>query len=331
MRERLRAALAGRYELGDEIGRGGMATVYLARDLRHDRLVAVKVLPPELATSIAAERFLLEIRTAAQLLHPHILGLIDSGDADGLLYYIMPHVRGESLREKLDREERLSLDEAARITREVASALAHAHAHGIVHRDIKPENVLLVDGTHAMVADFGLARALLRSAERRLTQSRHVVGTVHYMSPEQAGPDQKLDHRSDIYSLGCVLFEMLTGHPPFDAESDLAVLARHLRDRPPRLASHEVDLPDAVERVIHRALEKDPERRFQSASDLARELDVALTTSADQPWRPWRSLWRRSGWRWSRGRRAWLLGVGALLSSIGVALLLLALPGARAV
>jgi tetratricopeptide (TPR) repeat protein len=330
MRERLRDALAGRYELGDELGRGGMATVYLARDLRHDRLVAVKVLPPELATSIAAERFLLEIRTAAQLLHPHILGLIDSGNADGLLYYIMPHVRGESLRDKLAREQRLPLDEAARITREVASALAHAHANGVVHRDIKPENVLLVDGTHAMVADFGLARALLRSADRRLTQSRHVVGTVHYMSPEQAGPNEKLDHRSDIYSLGCVLFEMLAGHPPFDAENELAVLARHLREPPPSLPRHEVDLPDAVERVIHRALEKDPDHRFQSASDLSRALDVAVASPADHSWRPWRWLSRRRHWR-GGGRRAGLIAATGLAAVFGLALLLVMLPAAKPV
>jgi tetratricopeptide (TPR) repeat protein len=331
IRERLRASLAGRYELGIEIGRGGMATVYLARDLRHDRLVAVKVLPPELATSIAAERFLFEIRTAAQLLHPHILGLIDSGDADGLLYYIMPHVHGESLREKLGREQRLSMEEAARITREVASALTHAHTHGVVHRDIKPENVLLVDGTHAMVADFGLARALLRSADRRLTQSRHVVGTVHYMSPEQAGPDQKLDHRSDIYSLGCVLFEMLAGHPPFDAENELAVLARHLREPPPRLESHDAHLPPAVERVIHRALEKDPDRRFQSASDFSRELDVAIASSVDQPWQPFRSLLRRGGGRRIGGRTSGLIAAAGLAIVVGLALLLAVLPAAEPV
>ncbi|MDQ6635627.1 MAG: protein kinase, partial [Gemmatimonadota bacterium] len=201
----------------------------------------------------------------------------------------------------------------------------------IVHRDIKPENVLLVDGTHAMVADFGLARALLRSSDHRLTQSRHVVGTVHYMSPEQAGPNQKLDHRSDIYSLGCVLFEMLTGHPPFDAENELAVLACHLQERPPRLASYQVDLPDAVEGVIQRALEKDPDRRFQSASDLSQALDLAISTSADQPWQPLRRLWRRSGSRWAGGRRARWIAVAAAAAAVGLALLLLVLPAAKPV
>jgi hypothetical protein len=182
-----------------------------------------------------------------------------------------------------------------------------------------------------MVADFGLARALLRSADRRLTQSRHVVGTVHYMSPEQAGPDQTLDHRSDIYSLGCVLFEMLTGHPPFDAENELAVLARHLQERPPRLAGRDVEVPDAVERVVHRALEKDPDRRFQSASDLARELDLAIATSADQSGRPWRSWWRRRGWRWAGGRTSRLIAATGLASALGVALLLVVLPAAAPV
>jgi tRNA A-37 threonylcarbamoyl transferase component Bud32/tetratricopeptide (TPR) repeat protein len=305
IRERLRASLAGRYELESEIGRGGMATVYLARDVRHDRHVAVKVLPPELTTTIAAERFLFEIRTAARLMHPHILGLIDSGDADGVLYYIMPHVMGESLRNKLEREGHLSMDEAARITREVASALTYAHEHGIVHRDIKPENVLLVDGTHAMVADFGLARAILRSADRRLTQSRHVVGTVHYMSPEQAGSDRPVDGRSDIYSLGCVLFEMLSGQPPFDADNELAVLARHLREPAPRLADRHLDVPVAVDRVVHRALEKDPARRFQTASELARELDVAVGEGTG----PW---YTRNSLPW-RGRRSSALGTSLLV------------------
>ncbi len=261
--------------------------MYGARDLRHDRQVAVKVLPPELATAIAAERFLFEIRAAAQLLHPHILGLIDSGDADGVLYYIMPHVRGETLRDKLDREKRLSMDDAARITREVASALTHAHEHGLVHRDIKPENILLVDGRHAMVADFGLARAILRSADRKLTLSKHLIGTLSYMSPEQAASEEGVDGRSDIYSLGCMLFELLAGHPPFQALTDLAIITKHLREPPPRLSGGKTGVPLAVERVVHRALEKEPARRFQVASDLSRELDAAI---AGAP-RPWYARW----------------------------------------
>jgi tetratricopeptide (TPR) repeat protein len=306
-----------------------MATVYLARDLRHDRHVAVKVLPPDLSTAIAAERFVFEIRTAAQLLHPHILGLIDSGDADGVLYYIMPHVSGESLRDKLKREQRLTVEEAARITREVASALTYAHEHGVVHRDIKPENVLLVDGTHAMVSDFGLARAILRSADHRLTQSRHVVGTAFYMSPEQAGTDGTLDGRSDIYSLGCVLYEMLAGRPPFNAESELAVLARHLTEPPPRLASQHVDVPAAVDRVIHRALEKDPDRRYQTASELSRDLDVAISGEG----RPWyaRGLFPPRGARPAGGLGAGLIALAVLVCLAGAAGLALVTPMARPV
>jgi tetratricopeptide (TPR) repeat protein len=306
--ERLRTSLAGRYELEREIGRGGMATVYLARDLRHPRQVAVKVLPPELATSIAAERFLFEIRTAAQLLHPHILGLIDSGNADGLLYYIMPHVPGESLREKLSREHTLTVEEATRITREIASALAHAHAHGVVHRDIKPENVLLVDGTHAMITDFGLARAIMQSGGQRLTLSRHVVGTVHYMSPEQAGSGGDIDGRSDLYSLGCLLFEMLAGRPPFDADSELAVLTRHLREPPPSLRDARPEVPEAIERLVEHALQKAPADRQQHAEEFLHELDVAVT-SKEHP--------RRFRFpRWRPGRRKRVLGALAAVLSV---------------
>src|SRR5688500_11969783 len=190
--ERIRDALAGRYTLEREIGRGGMAAVFLARDIRHGRDVAVKVLPPELANALGAERFLREIRTSAKLLHPHIIGLIDSGEADGLLYYIMPHVRGETLREKLDRESRLSVSEAIRITREVSSALEHAHKQGIIHRDIKPENILLVDGAHACIADFGLARALAPTDNPQLTGAGLVVGSPYYISPAQALGEQAL-------------------------------------------------------------------------------------------------------------------------------------------
>jgi tetratricopeptide (TPR) repeat protein len=279
--EQLRTELAGRYALEHEIGHGGMARVYRARDLRHRRHVAVKVLAPELVTTLGAERFLREIQAAAQLLHPHILGLIDSGDAGGLLYYIMPYVRGETLRSRIEREKRLSLSEAARIVREVASALDHAHEYadadggGIVHRDIKPENILLASGTHAMVADFGLARAIVSATRRKITISGMIVGTPPYMSPEQTlgGP---VDGRSDIYSLACVLFEMLAGTPPFVADNVDGLLALHRVAPSPRVRVHRPDLPQAVDQVIQRALLKDPDARYVRAGDFSQALDAAL-------------------------------------------------------
>ena len=274
IRERLQHALGDRCVLEAEIGRGGMGRVYKAHDAKHGREVAIKVLPPELATAVAAERFVLEIRTAAQLVHPNILGLIDSGDADGVLYYIMPLVQGESLRERLERQPRLPLDEAVRIACEVASALGHAHQHGVVHRDIKPENVLLVEGPHAIVTDFGLALALLRSAGGKLTLSRHVVGTVYYMSPEQAGSGEQVDGRSDIYSLGCMLYEMLVGRPPYDGDSELVILARHANAPLPGLPG----IPAAIERVVHRAMAKSPAERHQTAAEFERDLGEAAAS-----------------------------------------------------
>jgi serine/threonine protein kinase len=211
---RLSATLAGRYTIERELGRGGMAHVFLAHDLRHDRSVALKVLRPELAAALGPERFLREIALAAPLAHPHILALLDSGDADGLLYYVMPHVEGESLRARLDRESQLPLDDTLRIGQEVAGALDYAHRHQVVHRDIKPENILFQDGL-AVVADFGIARALIGAGTRPLTQSGLTVGTPSYMSPEQAAGDAQVDGRSDVYSLGCVLYEMLAGEPPY--------------------------------------------------------------------------------------------------------------------
>src|ERR1041384_840456 len=213
LRQRLQSALMGRYQVVREVGRGGMAIVYLARDPRHERDVALKVLRPELAATLGPERFLQEIKVAAGLAHPHILPLHESGDADGCLYYVMPFVPGESLRDRLVRAGQLPLDEALTITREVADALAYAHAAGIVHRDIKPENILLLAG-HATVSDFGIARAISAAGSRRMTSQGIAVGTPDYMSPEQATAGDEIDGRSDIYSLGCVLFEMLTGQPP---------------------------------------------------------------------------------------------------------------------
>ncbi|HEU5261101.1 MAG TPA: serine/threonine-protein kinase, partial [Gemmatimonadales bacterium] len=210
----LRAALAGRYTIERTLGRGGMATVYLARDLRHQRAVAVKVLRPDLFDSSGRERFLREIEIAAGLQHPNILPLHDSGAADGLLYYVMPYVEGESLRDRLDRENQLPVDEALRIAREVAEALGYAHGHGIVHRDIKPANVLLSAG-HALVMDFGIAHAISEAGGPQLTERGIAVGTPAYMSPEQASGREAVDARSDLYALGCVVYEMLAGEPPF--------------------------------------------------------------------------------------------------------------------
>ena len=211
---KLTTVLADRYRIERELGAGGMATVYLAEDLKHDRKVAIKVLRPELAMALGAERFLREIATTANLRHPHILPLYDSGEAGGFLYYVMPLVEGESLRDRLDRQKQLPIDEALSISREVADALGYAHQRGIIHRDIKPENILL-EGGHAVVADFGIARAISRAGADKLTATGISVGSPLYMSPEQAAGDANLDGRSDLYALGCVLYEMLGGQAPF--------------------------------------------------------------------------------------------------------------------
>src|SRR5881397_773256 len=227
----LQLALADRYRVERELGEGGMATVYLAHDLKHDRKVAIKVLKPELAAVLGAERFVVEIKTTAALQHPHILPLFDSGTADGFLYYVMPYIQGETLRDKLNRETQLGVEEAVRITRDVADALDYAHRHGIIHRDIKPENILLHDG-RPMVADFGIALALSAAAGGRMTETGLSLGTPHYMSPEQATAEKEITARSDIYSLGSVLYEMLTGDPPHTGASAQQIIMRIIADVP---------------------------------------------------------------------------------------------------
>ena len=270
--ETLRDALVEHYAVQRELGRGGMATVFLAEDLKHHRPVAIKVLHSELAAALGSDRFLREIAIAARLQHPHILPLYDSGTVNRLLYYVMPYVEGESLRDRLEREKQLSVDEAVRITTEVASALAYAHSHGVVHRDIKPENILLEDGT-AIVADFGIARAIsVAEEERHLTQTGTVVGTPIYMSPEQATGSVEIDGRSDQYSLACVTYEMLVGAPPFSGPTAQAIMARHSLDMvsPPSIVR--TTIPDAVEDAILRALAKTPADRFPTTALFAEAL-----------------------------------------------------------
>jgi protein kinase-like protein len=270
---RLAAALAARYRIERELGSGGMANVYLAHDLKHDRPVAVKVLRPEVAAALGAERFLREISITARLDHPHILTLIDSGEADGFLFYVVPYVRGESLRTKLDREKQLPLDDALRITRQVASALDYAHRQGVIHRDVKPENILLHEG-EAMVADFGIALAVLEGADDRLTATGLSVGTPEYMSPEQAAGDRQLDARSDVYSLGAVLYEMLAGEPPHTGPTARAVIAKILVDPPTRLTVVRSDIPAEFETALAKALGKAPADRFASAAAFAQALSA---------------------------------------------------------
>ena len=258
--DQLRTALSERYRIDSVIGAGGMAEVYRAHDLKHGRDVAVKVMRPELAHAVGADRFLREIAMTATLRHPHILPLYDSGDADGVLYYVMPLVEGESLRSRLEREGRLPIDEALRITREVADALGYAHEHGITHRDIKPENILLERG-HAVVADFGIARAVAVTGNERLTQTGFAVGTPMYMSPEQAVGEPNLDGRSDLYSLGCVLYEMLAGAPPFTGPTAVAMTQQHLMQQPAPVTASRPEVTPAVAFALDRVLAKDPAER----------------------------------------------------------------------
>jgi serine/threonine protein kinase/tetratricopeptide (TPR) repeat protein len=271
LQSRLEPALAGRYSLGRELGEGGMAVVFLAHDLRHDREVALKVLRPEVSAEIGAERFLLEIKLAAGLTHPHILPVFDSGDADGLLFYVMPSMEGRSLRERLDRERQLSLSESLRIAREVASALDYAHRHNVVHRDIKPENILLHDGA-AMVADFGIGK-VLSVGGRSLTQTGLAIGTPAYMSPEQSAGELSTDGRSDLYSLGCVLYEMLTGEPPFTGVSAQAIIAKRFVSPIPKVRTTR-DVPEAVDDAVSRALARTPVDRYPTAAEFAEALRV---------------------------------------------------------
>jgi TolB-like protein len=273
----LREALADRYTIERELGRGGMATVFLARDLRHDRPVALKVLHPELAQALGPERFQREIRMAARLQHPHILTVLDSGEADGRLWFTMPFVQGESLRDRLNKEKQLPVEDALRIAREAADALDYAHQQGIVHRDIKPENILLA-GRHALVADFGIARALDAGGGEKLTETGMAVGTPAYMSPEQAGGERDLDGRTDIYSLGVVLYEMLAGETPFSGATIQAMIARRLTETARSLRTIRETIPEPVDRAVGRALAKAAADRFQTAGEFAKALETSATS-----------------------------------------------------
>ncbi|MDH4130782.1 MAG: serine/threonine-protein kinase, partial [Gemmatimonadota bacterium] len=311
--ERLRASLSDRYRIERELGQGGMATVYLAEDLKHDRQVAIKVLRPELAAVLGSERFLREIQTTASLRHPHILPLYDSGaagDHEGrpYLYYVMPFIEGGSLRDRLRQQKQLPLDEALTLCREVADALGYAHSRGIVHRDIKPENILLEQG-HAVVTDFGIARALTEAGGERLTETGLAIGTPLYMSPEQAAGDRDLDGRSDLYSLGCVLYEMLAGQPPFTGPTAESITRQHLLTQAAPVTNLRPTVPEAVAGTLARTLAKNPADRFNPAAQFIQALAApvgALSPTAPIP----------------RPRRTWLplLIGGAIVLAVGAAL-----------
>ena len=298
--QRLTAALAGRYDVVRELGRGGMATVYLALDVKHDREVAIKVLLPEMALSIGADRFEREIKLAAKLQHPHVLGMYDSGVFDNLMYYVMPFVKGESLRDRLDREGQLSVDDAIRLTIEVADALGYAHQLGIVHRDIKPENILL-NGDRALVADFGIAKAASEAGESKLTQTGMAVGTPVYMAPEQAA-GEGVGPTADLYSLGCMLYEMLAGEPPFTGKSSMAIMARHLMEQVPSVRIVRNAVPEEIEEAIFAVMGKVPADRPQNAAAFIEMLGGSMNVTRtmrgrtstyrvpDAPPAPW---WRK--------------------------------------
>jgi eukaryotic-like serine/threonine-protein kinase len=312
--ERLSVGLSGRYRLDRELGRGGMATVFLGLDLKHQRPVAIKVLDPDLSSGLGPERFLHEISIAARLNHPLILPLHDSGEVDGLLYYVMPYVPGETLHQRLEREGPLPIDEAIRIVREIADALTHAHQNGVIHRDIKPENIFLSSG-HAMVADFGIARAVDAAGGKRLTATGLAIGTPAYMSPELAGGDRQVDARSDIYSLGCVAYAMLAGAPPFTGANARAVMVRHAVDAPPPLRTIRPTVSRAVESAVERALAKTPADRYPTVQAFADALRQANTTGAEPALRGWGSQ------RWLVPRSRTTVAAGVLITLAAISLL----------
>src|SRR6476659_6802183 len=283
LRAQLQEGLGGSYTLERELGRGGMAIVYLAQDLKHDRPVALKVLHPELAMSLGPERFLREIKLAARLQHPHILTVLDSGETRGRLWFTMPFVEGQSLRDRLRRQRQLPVDDALRIAQEAAQALQYAHSHGVIHRDIKPENLLLTDDGNTLVADFGIARGLQAGggSDEQLTDTGLVVGTPAYMSPEQASGERTLDARTDVYSLGTVLYEMLAGEPPFSAPTMQAMIVKRLTEPPPSVRGARPTVPESVDLAIRKALAPLAADRFGTAAQLAQSRQVAPTgTSA---------------------------------------------------
>jgi eukaryotic-like serine/threonine-protein kinase len=275
----LQADLAGRYLLEHQLGRGAMATVYRARELRHDRSVALKVLHAELAATVASGRFLREIHVAGRLQHPHIIPMLDSGEAQGRLWYTMPYIKGESLRVLLNRERALPLPIALELSRQIALALDYAHREGVIHRDLKPENILLSEG-QALIADFGLAKAL--EASERLTGNGMAVGTAAYMSPEQASGGE-VDGRADLYSLGCLLYEMLGGEPPFTGATVQAVISQRFKMAPPSVRQLRAEVPEALDSVIRRTLALDPAERFANGVELARALIPGVPEPAPEP------------------------------------------------
>ncbi len=277
--EDLKAALADRYEIERELGHGGMATVYLAQDVRHQREVAIKVLRPDLAAALGPDRFLREIRIAANLTHPHILPLHDSGEAEGFLYYVMPYIEGETLRQRIEKEGELPVTETVRIIREVVDALAFAHSKGVVHRDIKPDNVMLIGG-HAIVADFGVAKAISEATGRdKLTTAGVALGTPAYMAPEQATADPHVDHRADIYAVGAMAYELLAGRTPFVGATPQSILAAHVTEQVEPVSKHRDQVSGELEAVIMKCLAKKPADRWQSAEELLPKLETVVTSS----------------------------------------------------
>jgi serine/threonine-protein kinase len=309
--DRLRRALSDRYAIERELGRGGMAVVFLAEDLKHRRKVAIKVLSPDLSSDVGAERFLREIEIVAGLTHPHILPLHDSGQADDLLFCVMPYVEGESLRERLEREKQLPLEDAVQITREVAEALDYAHGCGIIHRDIKPANILLEHG-HAVVADFGIARAVEQAAGTSITQTGLAMGTPAYMSPEQASGSDDVDGRADTYALGCVLYEMLSGETPFTGSTPQSVLAKKRSEPTPRVSVVRETVPPAVEAALTKSLAKTPADRFATAGQFAE----ALSARGEE------TEGKRPAWHWVAG-----LAAAVIITAIGAFVLQSGGPG----